>query len=110
MTASALLTDESSSKASMWAGFRCNKALLVLFLINVIVLQSIICECLSSNCAILANIAVHSGQFVAHTRAYASLRKSFSKAAQPLTRSMRFSGRFETELHHEFLRSRYAGS
>lgn len=57
MTESVFLTDESSTKASMWGGFRCNRAFLMLLLINVIVFQSIVCECWSSYCAILVNIA-----------------------------------------------------
>ncbi|TGZ46745.1 galactosylgalactosylxylosylprotein 3-beta-glucuronosyltransferase I [Temnothorax longispinosus] len=42
MTESVFLIDESSTKASMWGGFRCNRAFVILFLLNVIVFQSII--------------------------------------------------------------------
>lgn len=45
MTDGILLTDESSTKASMWGGFRCNRAFVVLLLLNVIAFQSLVCEC-----------------------------------------------------------------
>ncbi|XP_011882607.1 PREDICTED: galactosylgalactosylxylosylprotein 3-beta-glucuronosyltransferase I [Vollenhovia emeryi] len=42
MTESVFLIDESSTKDSMWGGFRCNRSLVILLLINVIVFLSII--------------------------------------------------------------------
>lgn len=45
-----LLPDKSGTKVSMWGGFVCNRCYLILFLINIIVLQSLIyyqerCKC-----------------------------------------------------------------
>ncbi|KAG5332375.1 B3GI glucuronosyltransferase, partial [Acromyrmex heyeri] len=42
MTESLFLIDESSTKANMWSGFRCNKAFVILVLLNVIIFQSIV--------------------------------------------------------------------
>ncbi|XP_012538578.1 galactosylgalactosylxylosylprotein 3-beta-glucuronosyltransferase I [Monomorium pharaonis] len=42
MTESVFLIDESITKGSMWGGFRCNKAFVILVLLNVIVFQSIV--------------------------------------------------------------------
>jgi len=48
MTESLFLIDESSTKANMWSGFRCNRAFVILVLLNVIIFQSIVCEYSSS--------------------------------------------------------------